>query len=621
VASTGHPRIARSAGRRQLKGQLTKRETIQGRVWPAAVDEAARTVVLLYAILLSLFAIRNNDIWWHMAVGRRLVETGEWITRDPFLFSLPEIAWVPHAWLSEIVLYAIHAWFSPVGLIVLRAVIVGVIFFLLFLQLRRLNISFTLASPVALLVLLSIHSRFIVRPHLVGYLLVVILIGWLISSRAREGARFFIFPAVLQILWVNLHPSFYIGPVVVLLFYAGEWINARVRLLGPGLAETPVPTKRIALLLLLMIAVSFVNPSPMETVIQPLRGESITLLTEYTLEWRSPFAPEIKGGAFHPYYEILLVLAAAAFALAWRRLRVSSLLIVVFFAVLSMQAHRFRVEFALAALPLVLDQLSVTPIVEYIRNNLTKSASQAARLPFAAAILLSAFLIVTSWDRVEIDGAVSDRYPTEAFRFVRNEGIAYRSFHSIAFGSYLIWDLYPERQAFIDGRTLSPSLHADFLVCQTVTAGFNGVIRKYLLDGFILPVPERSDGGMTRLHHFLMQADAWVLVHVDANALVYIVEDSAPADWMEQHAYRVYHPMTFARQRSLPSPIERVTEELERAQLEAPDYPRVLLDSARFYGATGRTDRALDMIDRVLEMDPKSEEALSIRAILERAGG
>jgi hypothetical protein len=596
---------------------LTDKKKIQGRVWPAAIDEATRAGVLLFTILLSLFAIRNNDIWWHMAVGKWLVETGEWITRDPFLFSVPEIPWVPHAWLSEIVLYGIHAWFSPVGLIVFRALIVGTMFWLLFLQLRKFRISFTLASPVVLLVLLNAHSRFIIRPHLLGYLLVVILIGWLISPRAREGARFFIFPAILQILWVNLHASFLVGPVIVFLFYLGEWINTRVGSLGPGLGGVSVPHKRVALLLLLMIAVSFVNPSPLEMVIQPLSGENIELLTEYTLEWRSPFDPEMRLGAFHPYYEILLILAALAFVIAWKRLRVSSLLIVGLFAVLSVNAHRFRVEFALVGLPLVLEQLSVAPLVQSLRAKYVKAGRGAARAPFVVALALSLLLIVTAWDRVEIDGAVSDRFPTEAFRFVRDEGIADRSFHPMGFGSYLIWDLYPERQAFIDGRTLSPALHMDFLVCQTITAGFNGVIRKYLLDGFILPVPERSDGGMTRLHHFLMQSEPWVLVHIDANALVYILENSAPDDWMEEHAYRVYHPMTFARQPSLPTPLERVQTELERAQQEAPGYPRVLLDSARFYGATGQLDRAFSVLGEALELDPKSQEAQSIRAILE----
>jgi hypothetical protein len=619
VTSREHLLFTGSTGRRQSRDQLTDKKTIQGRVWPAAVDEAARIGVLLYTILLSLFAIRNNDIWWHMAVGKRLVETGEWITNDPFLFSLPEIPWVPHAWLSEIVLYGIHAWYSPVGLIVFRAVIVAIIFLLLFLQLRKLGVSFTLASPFVLLVLLNAHSRFIVRPHLFGYLLVVILVGWLLSPRSREGVRFFVFPAILQVLWVNLHASFYIGPCIVFLFYLGEWINARLSFLKPGFGGAPAPPKRVALLLLLMIAVSFVNPSPLEMVIQPLSGENIELLTEYNLEWRSPFDPEIKGGAFHPYYELLLVIAVAAFAVAWRRVRVSSLLIVGWFALLSINAHRFRLEFALVALPLVLEQLSLAPLVQSVRGKLVRAGSGALRVPFVGALALSVLLIATSWDRVQIGGAVSDRFPTEAFHFVRSEGVAYRSFHSMAFGSYLIWDLYPERQAFIDGRTLSPELHGDFLACQTISAGFNGVVRKYLLDGFILPVPERCDGGMTRLHHFLMQAEAWVLVHVDTNALIYIVEGSAPDDWMKEHAYRVYHPLTFARQQSLPTPLELVAAELERAQLEAPNYPRVLLDSARFYGAIGQADRAFDMLDRVREVDPDNQEAPAIRSILERS--
>jgi hypothetical protein len=114
-----------------------------------------------------------------------------------------------------------------------------------------------------------------------------------------------------------------------------------------------------------------------------------------------------------------------------------------------------------------------------------------------------------------------------------------------------------------------------------------------------------------------MQSKPWVLVHIDANALVYILENSAPDDWMEEHAYRVYHPMTFAREPSLPTPLERVQTELERAQGEARGYPRVLLDSARFYAATGQMDRAFSVLGEALELDPGSQEAQSIRAILE----
>jgi hypothetical protein len=446
--------------------------------------------------------------------------------------------------------------------------------------------------------------------------LIVLLIGCLIAPGTRRGVRFFLLPVALQLLWVNLHASFYLGPLIVLLFFLGEWLNNRMPQLGDGVSNSPVEWKRVGPLLLLMVAVSFVNPTPIETVLQPLSAENRELMTRYTLEWRSPFDPAMRGGAFHPYYEFLLAITAIAFALAGRSVRLSSLLLVGFFAVLSLKAHRFRVEFALVALPLVLDQLRAVPLVDSLGTKLRRARGTTGLAPFVIAVVASILLVFTARDRVEIGKSVSDRFPNEAFRFARDAGVAKRSFHTIGFGSYLIWELYPERQAFIDGRNLSPGLHEDFLTAQTNSAGFNGTIRKYDLDAFVLPVPERSDGGITNVHHFLIGSNGWSLVHIDANAYVYVMNRTVPESWLQQHAYRLYHPLTFARLTTLPRPLGRLADELTRAQEEAPQYVRVLLDSGRFYGAVGEVDRARALVDRALALEPSNDEALSLRALL-----
>jgi hypothetical protein len=229
------------------------------------------------------------------------------------------------------------------------------------------------------------------------------------------------------------------------------------------------------------------------------------------------------------------------------------------------------------------------------------------------SVAASVFLIYTARDRIVVDLSVSNRFPGEAFAFVEDAGVAKRSLHTIGFGSYMIWDLYPKRQAFIDGRHLSAGLHEDLLAAQTHTAGFNGAIRKYDLDAFILPAPERSDGGMRRLHEFLIAANGRCsLVHIDPIAYVYVVDHTVPAAWLAEHAYRVYHPMTFARLPSLPIP-DQVAAELARAQAEAPEYTRVLLDSGRFYGAIGRWADAVATVDRALVLDPANAEAQWLR--------
>jgi hypothetical protein len=203
---------------------------------------------------------------------------------------------------------------------------------------------------------------------------------------------------------------------------------------------------------------------------------------------------------------------------------------------------------------------------------------------------------------------------------VKEAGVAERAFHTVGFGSYLVWALYPERQAFIDGRMVSVALYEDFLASQTTSAGFNRAIGTYRLDSFILPVPEQSDGGMTRLHGFLIDAKGWSLVHMDPVACVYVRDDTVPPRWLAERAYRLYHPLTFARLPALPERLDLVAGELERAVREAPAYPRVWMDSARFYGAVGEMGRAREAIHRALELDPGNPEALSVRDLLDSPG-
>ena len=600
-----------------MERHLLTPKTKKKPAWPAWIDNLSAVAVFIFLTLISLFAIRSNDIWWHMAVGQWILKTRTWISEDPFLFSIPGLTWVPYAWLSDIIFYLTHAIFSPAGLVVLRSVIVVTVFALLFRITRRLGVSLAIASPVALVAILNAHSRFILRPHLFEYLVLAILLVFLTSQRGHEGKKFYIIPVALQILWVNLHASFYLGPLLVLLFYLGEWCNRHLTYLNHGLTRNPVSWGRIATLLVLMAAASFINPSPIAIVLEPLSGEGVELLRKYTLEWRPPFDPAMKNAAFHPFYEVLLALSVFAFVTAGKQLRVASLFIVGLFALLSLQAHRFRVEFAFVALPLVLHQMSVSPLTMKIRSRLK---GRQKLIPLIASLVLSILLIGTSFDRIDVDAGVAARFPDGALRFVREQGVAKRAFQTIGFGSYFVWHAYPERQAFIDGRNLSAALHQDYLDAQKISAGFNGVVNRYQLDGFILPAPERSDAGITRLHQFLIQADAWHLVYIDSKAYVYVVAGTVSEDWLDENAYRVYHPMMFARLRALPEPLEQVTAELERARGQGPEYVRVLLDAARFYAATGRKAEGRNAVDRAIVLEPGNMEAQAVRALIEDLG-
>ena len=75
-------------------------------VWKVPVN---RLLVLLFAAAIFLSAMTDLlglDIWWHLAVGRHLVQTRSFPARD--IFSTTGAAWDNKEWLFGIFVYLLH---------------------------------------------------------------------------------------------------------------------------------------------------------------------------------------------------------------------------------------------------------------------------------------------------------------------------------------------------------------------------------------------------------------------------------------------------------------------------------------------------------------------------------
>jgi hypothetical protein len=578
-------------------------------------DVVAAAAVMVFACLISLFAIRSNDVWWLLAVARRMVETRAFITEDPFTFTVTGTPWAPQWYLSALAFYAAQLVASAWGLIFLRALLVVAVWAITLRTLARVGVSWTLAGPVLLIALLNAHSRFLIRAHLFEYVFLVLLVWFLLTSRERRGKSFFVLPVVLQLLWVNAHPSFLLGPVLVVLFFGADWIAGAVTRYLPFIRpynEAGYEWRRVFALLVLMLAACLVNPSPGLFLTQPFVGEQRELVTRFTLEWRSPFDPALKHGAFHPYYEIFSGVAALAIVLSIARLRLAPAVLVMATWFLSLEAHRFRVEFVLVSLPMIFVLLQESPVIASARRAVvkTKNGLLAVR---AVAIVSSALLIATAVDRVSIGDAVADRYPGKALDFVRDENIAHRPFHTIGHGSFLLWHLYGDRKSFIDGRNFSPSLYWDFLASQMREEGRRSVTDKYRLDAFILPSIEKSDAGIGRIHRSLLRDDDFTLCYLDKHAWIYARNNSVDSAWLAKNGYRVYHPLTLHNRPILNTELLEARSELERAVGVSPSYLRLRIDLALVCLTAGDFPSAERQIEHALEIDPQNKTALDVR--------
>jgi len=436
-------------------------------------------------------------------------------------------AWSPLSYLSGIVFYVLFKLGGMTAIGVLRVLLVGMLSWLMLRTLRRIGVAWAIAAPLVLIALINSHSRFTDRGQIFEYVFIVWLVGFLLTSHERRGVSFFIAPLLVQLAWVQLHSSFLLGPVLVAIFFACEWIASRT---GFTRSLATHDWKRAAMLVALMALVCVVNPNPKAFLIQPFDPAQRDLLTRYTLEWKSPFDPAMKSANFHPYYEVLLGVAAVAVVLRLTGLPLAPAALLLATALLSFQSHRFRVEFALVAVPMVALLLRDAPLVAGIRRIWPSRAMWSA-----IGIALALSLMVAERARVLESQDIPYLYPKGALDFVAKENVAKRPFSTIGFGSYALWELYGERPTFIDGRNFDPRLYTDFLTAQTRETSWRAINRKYKPDAFILPAPEHADKGVQNLHAWLSKAADWPLVYRDDRALVYVAAGSVDAAWLEQH--------------------------------------------------------------------------------------
>ena len=576
-----------------------------------AIDIVAAIAAVGFGIAITLYPIRNNDIWWLLASGRLMLESASFIYADPFTFSAAGTPWSPQAFLSSIVFYLVYKGGSEVGLIAFRVVLVSSAVGVLLWTIRRAGVSLLFALPVVMVVLMNAQTRFTVRAHLFEYLFIVILVAFLLNAHRIKGKAFFVVPVLVQLLWTNSHPSYLLGPALVAMYFGGEWLSGvlgqRSRMFAP---VQEWQWQRVLLLIGLMGVACVINPNPILFLQQPLGGDQRELISRYTLEWRSPFDPALRIGSFHPYYEILLGLTALALliGLAGGRLSLALVLPVLATAVMSLQSHRFRVEFALVSLPLMATMLRNSALVERWR---AAAGTVGARAATSVAVIAALAVAYFARPNIDVGSAIADRYPTAAMDFLRDNGVGERTLTTIGHGSYMIWHLYGERKTFIDGRNFNNDVYTDFIKCQSNDVGFELTARKYNLDAFLIPAIERSDAGMSNIHEALVKRDDWLLAYMDEFAYVYVHRPQVPEAWLASNAYHEYHPSTLQSRPLNATVLDAIIAELHRATQQSPTYVRVWTDLALAQSTRGLNAEAMDSFKEAARLSPGNAQVWS----------
>jgi hypothetical protein len=178
---------------------------------------------------------------WHIIVGERILERGEFGRSDPFTWTHEGHFWIPQQWGAEVMMAGLHrlAGFDAI----LWALAVSVAGFGAWLthRLIRGGLHPAIALAFASMGLMTAGYHFFARPNTISILLMGFLVGFLLdidSGKLSWRRIWLIVP--LTVVWTNLHGGVVgglatVGFVLVGRFIRpGEW-NRRIVLMMAGI--------------------------------------------------------------------------------------------------------------------------------------------------------------------------------------------------------------------------------------------------------------------------------------------------------------------------------------------------------------------------------------------------
>ncbi len=450
-------------------------------------------VLLAAAFALALAPMANNDLWWHLATGRWMVEHHRLPVEDPFSFTAFMRPWHDVEWLSELVLYGVWRLAGERGLVLGAALDLTFIFGLVW-WLGRLTSGSDLVASL-LMVVAAVVSRYWWAPRPTLASDVLALLTLLILERYRRGlARWEIWalPA-LAALWANLHGGFVLAPVMVGTVAGAALLAPLVSSLAPegfGSRERR-HLLVVALLVPIALLVNANGASILSQSVQMFGASGYRFLND---EWTWPD---------WRFVVIAWLIVATLAVRARKRMRLSTLGLGFGLTALATSAHRFELYFGLLVLPILGDWIGPLELRRppaWLSFKL--SLRQAAILLAVVALAVAAF----GRDRLRMK---LDHYPVAAIEVLEAQR-AERVFNLYSWGGWLLWTT--DLPTFIDGRSWGAENFGDYIAA---TGGaYENVFRRDDIRWTLLP-PD----ALVNLR--LAQDPGWERVFADGQAVVF----------------------------------------------------------------------------------------------------
>jgi hypothetical protein len=244
-----------------------------------------RLVIALAFLGIVIMAIRpmiDTDTWWHLRTGQWILENQALPDVDRFSLTRSGEPWYYPGWLSEILMFQVFSLGGLAALNLLFTVVILLAFVLVYCSMD--------GNPFAVAVVLVIAAGaseifWSARPQLFTFLFSAGF--YLVLRKFLRGKKnaLWILPLIMA-LWVNIHPGFAVGFILVSIALIAQAVNHLAR--HEPHSDSGIRLIWLAGTLLACLAAAALNPRGPAVLAYPFQTVSIRFLQNFIQEWGAP---------------------------------------------------------------------------------------------------------------------------------------------------------------------------------------------------------------------------------------------------------------------------------------------------------------------------------------------
>ncbi|HVD47983.1 MAG TPA: hypothetical protein VNG70_11935 [Candidatus Limnocylindria bacterium] len=470
--------------------------------------------IMLAVLMLFIEGFQDPDFWWHLRVGRWMVDNAKLPSVDLFTFTVPDHVWTDHEYLTEALMWFIYSAAGTVGLAIVFGLVTWAGFWLIYRQVKRQ--PFVIVGLGLALGALAGWPIWGPRAQMITFALTCLELYWIHGYLSGRSRALNFFPVVMAI-WANLHGGWVIGFV---------WLGVALvaELIGWAWDRSNPAHRRHVRFLAIIGAASLVavlaTPHGFSLYLYPFQTQGSVAQQKLIVEW---FSPDFHQIYLRPF-EAMVFIVIAGFAL--RRPSLHQFLLVISGLGLAFQSVRHVALFVAAATPVMIAVYS-----DYWKE-LATSRGWKLRLPartLFAAITGGVLVLVLGVTLLKIYSDVSpavqqkldaSSYPIGAADWLAaHPEVGTRMYNQYGWGGYLAYRFYPDpnRRVFIFGEAelMGDPLLNQYNSVQNLRPDWQSILDQYQVDYIIFNKGEA-------LSNVLATQPEWKLAYQDDVAVIYV---------------------------------------------------------------------------------------------------